>query len=784
MTALGRKLFRDLWHLRAQALAIVAVVASGVAVFVAMMGTYAAIEHTLDAYYERYRFAELFARVVRAPRSLVGRIEAIPGVAEVQARVVADMNADLPGVSEPVTVRLVSLPEHPPFLNGVYLRRGTMPEANDEIVVNEVFAEANALVPGDRFSVTIHGHAKRLRVSGIGLSPEHIFQLRGTEVFPDNHLFGVVWIDERALASAMDMSGAFNEVSLILGPGASQDEVIRRLDALLDPYGGIGAHGRDRLFSHRYLMDELSQLRANAYSIPVVFLAVAAFLLNVVLARLVAMQRSQIGTLKAFGYSDWAIGLHYLELVLLIVLVGAVIGLLAGAWLGAGMTALYHPYYRFPELGFELDPRSVSAALLIAFGAASLGALGAVRRAVALPPAEAMRPEPPPVFRALRLDTPLLRRLLSTVPRMILRNLIRRPARTGLSVLGIALGGSIVVVGLGMQDAIDRIFSLQYREAEQQDVTVLFAEVRPAEAAKDLLQLPGVLRVEPFRAAAVTLRHGHLEKQTGITGLAQRGSLKRLMGRDDRQLALPPEGLVLSRYLAEELAVDVGDPLEIELLEGRRRTRESTVTAVLDDLVGAAATMDAEALDRLTGSPPLASGAFLQTDAGQSARLYARLQETALVASVGVRERAMIVFKEAMDKNMNLALSFEIGFSLIIAFSVVFNNARTALSERERELATMRVLGFSEGETAAVLLGELGAVTLLAMPLGLALGYLLTGLVAELSTSELFRIPLVVSGSSYVTSVVVVALSTLASAVVVTGKVKRLDLVSVLKTRD
>jgi putative ABC transport system permease protein len=448
------------------------------------------------------------------------------------------------------------------------------------------------------------------------------------------------------------------------------------------------------------------------------------------------------------------------------------------------MTALYHPYYRFPALGFELDPRSVSAALLIAFGAASLGALGAVRRAVALPPAEAMRPEPPPVFRALRLDTPLLRRLLSTVPRMILRNLIRRPARTGLSVLGIALGGSIVVVGLGMQDAIDRIFSLQYREAEQQDVTVLFAEVRPAEAAKDLLQLPGVLRVEPFRAAAVTLRHGHLEKQTGITGLAQRGSLKRLMGRDDRQLALPPEGLVLSRYLAEELAVDVGDPLEIELLEGRRRTRESTVTAVLDDLVGASATMDAEALDRLTGSPPLASGAFLQTDAGQSARLYARLQETALVASVGVRERAMIVFKEAMDKNMNLALSFEIGFSLIIAFSVVFNNARTALSERERELATMRVLGFSEGETAAVLLGELGAVTLLAMPLGLALGYLLTGLVAELSTSELFRIPLVVSGSSYVTSVVVVALSTLASAVVVTGKVKRLDLVSVLKTRD
>lgn len=784
MTALTRKLFRDLWRLRAQSLAIVAVVASGVAVFVAMMGTYGALEGTLEAYYERYRFAQVFARVVRAPRSLVSRIEAIPGVAEVQARVVADMSADLPGVREPVTVRLVSLPDQPPFLNGLYLRAGSLPAADDEIVVNEVFAEANHLSPGDGFTATIHGHAKRLRVSGVGLSPEYVFQLRGTEVFPDNQLFGVVWMQEKALASAMDMSGAFNDVSLILGPSASEDEVIRQLDDLLEPFGGIGAHGRDRLFSHRYLTDELRQLRANAYSIPVVFLGVSAFLLNVVLARLVAMQRSQIGTLKAFGYSDWAIGLHYLSLVLLIVLAGAVIGLLAGAWLGGGMTRLYHPYYRFPELVFAFEPRSVSVALLIAFGAASVGALGAVRRAVALPPAEAMRPEPPPAFRALRLDGAFLRRLLSTVPRMIVRNLIRRPVRTGLSVLGIALGGSIVVVGFGMQDAIDHILDLQYQSADRQDVTVLFIEPRPREAAKDLVNLPGVLRVEPFRATAVTLKHGHREKQTGITGLPQGGTLKRMITRDEEPLAVPPEGLVLSRYLADQLAVGVGDSLEIELLEGRRRDRRASVTAVLDDLVGASAYMDADALDRLTGSPPLASGAFLQTDAGQSGLVYSRLKETAAVASVAVRERAIAVFREAMDQNMNLALTFEIGFSLIIAFSVVFNNARTALSERERELATMRVLGFGEGETAAVLLGELAVVTLVAMPLGMVLGYLLTGLVSELGTSELFRIPLRISASSYVTSAVVVTLSTLASAVVVTAKVKRLDLVSVLKTRD
>ncbi|MFO0756538.1 MAG: ABC transporter permease [Byssovorax sp.] len=784
MTALTKKLFRDLVHLWAQALAIMAVVASGIAIFVAMLGTYGALETTLNEYYERFRFAQVFARVERAPRTLIGRIESIPGVAEVEARVVADMSASLPGVHEPVIIRFVSIPERPPFLNGIYLRSGSMPEADDEIVLNEVFAEANRLSPGDRLTATLHGHEKHLKIVGIGLSPEHIFQLRGTELFPDNHLFGVAWIEERALGSAMDMTGAFNDVSLVLAANASEKDVIQALDDLLAPYGGVGAHGRDKLLSHFYLTEELKQLRGNAYSIPIVFLGVAAFLLNVVLARLVAMQRSQIGTLKAFGYSDAAIGLHFLELVLLIVLAGTIIGVFVGAWLGSGLTEMYHPYYRFPELVFLFEPRSVGAALLIALGAASVGALGAVRRAVRLPPAEAMRPEPPPAFRALSLDGPMLRRLLSTVPRMILRNLLRRPVRTALSVLGIALGGSIVVVGLGTQDAIDKVFTLQYEESERQDVTVLFLEARPTRAAEDLIHLPGVLRVEPFRATPVTLKHGHLEKQLGITGLSAGGTLKRLVDRDEQVVTVPPEGLVLSRYLAEKLAVGRGDMLEVELLEGKRRTRWVPVTGVIDDLLGVSAFMDADALDRLTESPRLATGAFLQTDARESGSIYDRLRDAAQVASVALRERTMIVFRETMEQNMTTALSFEIVCSLIIAFSVVFNNARTALSERERELATLRVLGFGERETAAVLLGELAAVTVLSMPVGMLIGYLLTALVMGLMGSELYRIPVAIDATTYTSSAVVVAVATIASFMVVTAKVKKLDLVSVLKTRD
>jgi multidrug efflux pump subunit AcrA (membrane-fusion protein) len=326
MTALTRKLLRDLWALRAQLVAIVAVVTSGVALFTSMVGAATSLERAQREYYARHRFADVFARVIRAPRSVAARARELPGVAEVEPRVVIDVGADVPGIAEPATLRLVSLPgrrEGSDPLNGVHLRSGRLPERDDEIVANETFVDANRLALGSLLGANIHGRKKALRLVGVGLSPEHVFQLRGTELLPDDRRFGVVWMDEQALASAMDMAGAFNDLALRLVPGASEREVIAALDALLAPYGGLGAHGRDRVLSHRYLTEEFKQLDVSAKVIPIVFLGVAAFLLNVVLARLVATQRAQIGTLKAFGYDDLRVGAHYLELVVAVVLTGA-----------------------------------------------------------------------------------------------------------------------------------------------------------------------------------------------------------------------------------------------------------------------------------------------------------------------------------------------------------------------------------------------------------------------------------------------------------------------------
>ncbi len=585
MGALEKKLFRDLWLLRAQVSAIAVVVAAGVAIFFAMMGAYDALVGTQSDYYARYRLGDVFARVVRAPLEAARAAEGIPGVAEVRARVAIDVAADVPGLGEPAMLHIVSMPAEGAIC-GIYLRRGAPPERPDEIVVNEAFALADHLDPGSLLTATLNGRRHVLRVVGVGLSPEFVFQ-GGATLIPDDHRFGVVWMEEKALAASAGMAGAFNDLALTVAPGADVADVIAQLDLRLAPWGGFGAQGRrDGLFSDRILGDKIKQLRASAQLVPTVFLGVAAFLLNVVLGRLVATQRTQIGTLKAFGMSDWRVGLHYLELVLVVVLAGTAAGALAGAWLGRGLITLYQGYYHFPDLAFRPEPATLFTAAGIAFGASSVGAIGAVRRATALPPAEAMRPEPPPVFRAGVLDRPGARRLLSTSARMALRNLLRRPGRTALSVLGVAFAAAIMVLVGAMGDAIRYVSDTYFNEVQRSDATVLFADARPVIAARELSHLTGVLDAEPFRAVPATLRHGILRYRTAITGVERDGELRPLIDAAGRATAIPDEGVVLSRVLAEQLAVGPGDALDADLLEGAHRTRPVRVVAVVDDSDG------------------------------------------------------------------------------------------------------------------------------------------------------------------------------------------------------
>jgi putative ABC transport system permease protein len=787
MSALNRKMLRDLWQMRGQALAICMVMACGVAAFVMSLTMLHSLETTQERYYEDYRFPHVFAHLKRAPLALLERLAEIPGVSQAQARIVEDVTLDLPTLPEPAVGRLISLPEHgEAMLNRLYLRRGRWlePGRTEEVLANEAFTDAHGLHPGDRLVAIINGRRQDLRIVGVVLSPEYIYQIRPGDMLPDAKRFGVLWMNEADLAAAFDMEGAFNDLTLRLMPGASAQEVIRRVDRLAGDYGSQGAYGREDQTSNVFISNELRQLRSMALIIPIIFLGVAAFLMNIVITRLIGTQREQIATLKAFGYGRIEIGWHYLKMVLVLVAIGTALGTAAGTWMGAGLTALYTRFFHFPVLRYALDPPVIGMGFLICASAASLGAMGAVWRAMRQPPAEAMRPEPPQSFRPTVVERLGLQRFFSPALRMILRQMERRPMRALLSAVVIALAVAILVVGDFAGDAVQYAIDTHFLLSQRQDVTVLFGEPSEGRVVYDLQHLPGVRCCESFRTVPVRLRLGPRSRRMAIQGVDQQGELNRLIDTRQQRITLPADGLVLSRKLAEVLDAHVGDMLTVEVLEGNRPVREITVADLLEDFLGMNAYMEHSALNRLMREGPLVSGAYLAVDSARMEELYAKLKSCPRVAVVVIKEAALRSFKETIAENLMIMKTFIVAFACIIAFGVVYNSVRITFAERARELATLRVIGFTRAEVSRILLGELAVLTAIAIPGGLWLGYFLAELDTLANDTELFRLPLRIEPSTYGFAAVVTLLAALISGLIVRRQIDRLDLVSVLKSKE
>jgi putative ABC transport system permease protein len=768
-------------------ISIAAVVAVGIMTVLTMRGTYESLVHSRDRYYRAARLPDVWAQLERAPEPVRRRIERLEGVAAVETRVTFTATLDVPGVDAPALGRLVSVPEHRrPMLAELHLRTGRYLAAGrrDEVIVSENFAEANSFVPGDTLRAIINGRLRKLVIVGTAISPEYTYAVPPGALYPDDERYAIIWMSREVLGPAYDMAGAFNEVALTFAPGADANQIIARLDRVLEPYGGLGGYGRADQPSYQILENELAQNRTMGTVVPAVFLGIAAFLLNLVLGRMIATQRSEIAVLKAFGYSNLQVGRHYLRFAMLAVLVGAVVGILTGVWLGRNMVELYGDFFDFPTLRYDMSWTLVAIAGGVSALAAALGALGAVRRAVVLPPAEAMRPEPPASFRPGLFERIGLGRLLPTAGRLILRNVERRPIRSALSAVGVAFAVAILVIGMFMFDSVQYMMDLQFRVAQREDLSINFNRPLSESVRYDLAHLEGVTRVEPFRAVPVRLRAGHRNRETAILGFQPGAQLRRIVTAEGGTQPVPPEGLILSALLAEQLELSTGDMVTVEVLEGSRRTARIPVTAVVEDFLGVSGYMGLDALHRLAGGGRALSGAYLKVTSDARSELNARLKELPVVAGVASPGQVLASFEEQLAQGLFIAVFFMLGFSGVIAVAVIYNGARISLSERGRELASLRVLGFSRREVAVLLFGEQGLITLLAIPLGWAIGYALAAAVVAGLQTETFRIPFVVSVQTFVWA----AAGTIASAVLsgwlVGRRLDRMDLIEVLKTRE
>lgn len=786
MTTLDRKLLRDLWRLKSQVLAIAAVIGCGFAIVVMTFGAMASLRTTRDIYYEEYRFAHVFSHLRRAPLQVAAEFGRIPGVAAWDARITHYAALDLPGRSGPAAALLISLPDTgQPRLNRIALREGRLPmHGRNELVMSGNMARALGYVSGQKLTVILGGRKQSFTLVGIALSPEFVYVLAPGQLMPDDKAFGVAWIDRSIMEASYDLVGAFNDVSVLLAPGASEQDVIGRLDQVLSRYGGDAAYGRVDQTSHAFIDQELDQLGTIAMVIPPIFLAVAAFLIHMVLSRLIDVERPYIGLLKSFGYTDWEVGRHYLKASLVIATIGVLGGAGAGLALGQWMTTMYQRYFHFPFLHYQINYAVFAVAVIASLVAAITGAQRSVSRAVRASPASTMAPPTPPSYRATVFDRMRIVRRSSMPVQMIIRHIVRWPMRAFFTTTGVAMAVMLLVCLFFFFDAVDELVEDFYFQSHRQDIVISLSEQGSDRARYEVAHLPGIRRVEPTLTVPVRLSHEWAYERLGLQGIERGTQLRSFRNKTGETFTIPGHGIVVSDQLARLVHVGPGDRVQVTFLESDRRTVWLTVAGVTFEHVGVSAYMDRQELAALAGTPGSATSFNGLLDNNALPRLLQQLKGIPAVVAVSTREQSITALREVMAKSMTIVIDFYIGLGAVIALGVVYNAAGVALSERSHELATLRVLGFTRGEVAYVLLGEIALLVIAALPLGCVLGTGLAWSMSRAMQTKLFRVPFVITPSTFGIAMSVVLLSAVVSMLFVARRISKLDLIAVLKTRE
>ena len=787
MRAINQKLLRDISNMWGMVFVIALMITCGAATYITFLSTLDSLRQTQESYYQDYYFANIFASLKRAPNSVAERIREIKGVNRVETRIQSGVNLNVMGFDETVTGMIISLPdEREPLLNRLYLRQGRLPTPyiNSEIILGDGFAEEHGFSVGDQLQAIINGKEKQLDIVGIGLSPEFIYQGQPGSISPDLKRFGILWMRQAPLEAAYNMEGVFNNVVLSLTRQANKQEVIAQLDLILEPHGGLGAIAREDQNSHFFITEEMNQLSKTATIIPSIFIAVAAFLLNVVIGRLIRTQREQVGILKAFGYNNREIGMHYVLMVSVIVAIGLIGGILLGYYLGQELAALYAGYYRFPYLNFLINPWDILAASLISAGAAYSGVFFAVKEAVTLPPAEAMRPEPPKLYQRSLLEKLGAARYLDQPTKMVLRQLGRNRVKIAFGILGVAFATALMVVGRMSNDSVKYLIEVDFRQAQPFDLGVSFREEVSQHALMELQRMPGVYYGEAYRAVPVRLISEHRNYLTAIQSYQPEMKLRKILDTDEQPAEIPRQGLMLTQKLGDILKVTKGDTLSVNFLDGSRHSAEIHIAGFISQFIGLNGYMNIEELNKLLPEQLVISGSYLLINKEFEDAITAELQESPLVGEIISKHKIIERFYESTAQTWLIMALFISLFAGAMAFSVVYNNARVSLSERSRELASLRVLGFTRGEISYILLGELTILVLLAIPIGFMLGWALTWFITWSMQTELYRLPMNISRATYALAALVVIISTLLSGGLIRRKLNRLDLIGVLKTRE
>lgn len=785
MKVLAKKLWRDLNDLKGQVFTLAILVVCGVAVLVSSWSSYQSLELSQKDYYQRFNFADIFIDFQRAPKEVLEQVQKIPGVEQAEGRIIDDALLEIPGQLEPGLGRFISWNKNQQ-LNQIYLIEGRWPEhgAEVEVLVHQSFAKAHNYHVGDRLSASFKGKKTTVQISGIGLSPEYIYALSPVSIFPDDQHFGIFWVLSEELEQLAQMQGSINNIVTSISADSSIGAIKMSLDLLLDQYGTLGAYDRSKQMSNLFIQDEIREQKSMAAVIPTIFVLVGAFILNIVMSRLISLHRSQICILKAMGYSSFQLSLYYLKLITFILVLGIVPGLLLAEGIGRYYTFLYGRYFHFPHMEFKITMES----FLMGFGSGLLpgwiASLRSLLQVYKMAPAEGMRPPSPPNYRMNLAEKRGLIKLNNIFNRMIYRDLFFRPWRLTAAVIGISGAVAIIVTGNFWVDIVNFMIKRQFYEMNREDLEVQLLYPRSYDILNEVRMLPGVIYVEGARSVPVRMRFKSEAHETRILSFNKQSQLRTIIGESGKSIPLPENGVLLSSIFKNKYELQLGQSLEFEILRGQKHVFTLPISGFVDDLMGSSAYIGVDLMNKLIKEESSFDVLFMKVDSSKIDSLYAKLKSSLHVGSVTVKTLLLNSFKKTVAEMISVFTSILMVFSVAISGAIIFNISRITFSEKNWELASLRILGFGIGTVFNLLFVYIGVQVLMALLPGVFLGYFLSFASIHFLHTDTLVFPLVIEPKTYGVSIVAVILTYLISGLFVYGKVKKINMSEALKARD
>lgn len=785
MGILNRKLIRDLWQIKGQFISVLVVVIIGVMFYTGINAGYRNLSGASEKYYSDYRFADLWATFYKAPESVEQKAQALPFVKMATGRVVQDVNIGISGQN--AVIRLITLPDvKKDIVNDIVIQSGKYFSDADsnQCLVEEGFFKAHGLKEGDYIYPVINGNEVKLKVIGSVISPEYVYALKdASELVADYNKFGIVFVKKSFGQAVLGLDGMVNSLGMTVKEGTDIGKAKDDIEKLFREYGVTAVTDRDAQVSYKLVSEKMKGYQSLGTAFPVIFFIVAAVIIFITMGRMVENQRVQIGVLKAFGFSDLQVLVHYLSFSALIAILGSVIGSILGVFLGKGFTGLINQYFVFPNPQAKMYPDLVIPASLLTLFFCLLAGYNSCKRAFAIMPSEAMRPRSPMKGRKILIERiGILWRNLEYTWKMILRNIFRYKRRALLTSIGVIFATAITVFALGEKNSMDHLVAQQYTNIQNYDIKVSFTRFMSKEELNTIRGISHVVKLEPVVETGVELSNGWRKKDTGFTALIDNPQMYRAADKEGNPVRLPHNGILIPDKLARALDVKPGDMVSIKSFLPGREKKEVPVKGIIAQYLGTSAYSSMDSVNLILGEGGIANSVVLKIDSASSEKqVIDALKKMPAVGSVQSKTEAMNNLVSNLGA-MTSAIGFMIFLASVLSVAVIYNIATISIFERQRELAMMKVLGFKDSEVRRLVFNENYLITLFGILIGLPLGSLLGGSMMASYESDAYTFPFLVGGRSYVLAAILIIGFTAIANFILMKKISRIGMVEVLKS--